>query len=125
MTRTRLIVSAAVVLAAGQAAAHGPFDGFWAIEPDWCGNEAGTTDQVPLMIDLPIVRGHESQCVIDSFQRIGGGDAWRTELSCTGEGETWTRRSMFGLDRAADGRPRRLVEIDLDEGTVSVFTRCD
>lgn len=125
MTPARFAISALLALAASPALAHGPFDGFWAFDPEICDNERGTTDMVPLMIDFPVIEGYESRCMFDSMQRIGEGDAWRAELSCTGEGDTWSRTAMFALDRDIEGNIRRLIDIDLDDGMVMVFEPCD
>jgi hypothetical protein len=46
-------------------------------------------------------------------------------MTCRGEGEEVTRRSIFGLDRDVDGNPRQLVEIDLGDGMVIVRQPCD
>jgi hypothetical protein len=125
MPIARFAFAAVLWIGVVPAVAHGPFDGFWAFDPDICGNDRGTTDLVPIMIDFPHIQGYESQCTFETMERIGEGDAWRAELTCSGEGETWTRKAMFALDRDIEGSIRRLIEIDLDDGLVMVFEPCD
>lgn len=125
MTPARLSIAVLLALGAAPALAHGPFDGFWAFDPEICENERGTTDLVPIMIDLPVIEGYESHCVMDRIERIAEGETWYVDLTCTGEGETWTRETLFALDRDVDGNVRRLIEIDLEFGTATVFSKCD
>lgn len=68
---------------------------------------------------------YESACEIAEIEAIGTQDlAWRVERSCRGEGETWTVRSVFAIDRNIAGNPRQLIEIDLDNGYVIVRQHC-
>ena len=69
---------------------------------------------------------HESVCEIAAIEAIGAqGAAWRVTRACAGEGEKWTVRSIFAIDRDMAETPRQLIEIDVDNGYVIVRQHCD
>lgn len=109
------------ILVTSPALAAGPLDGRWFFE---CG--VGGGDVVPTVIaDARVVR-YESECTITDLSPVGSRDrVWRAAATCSGEGETWEEDSLYALDPDADGQPRRLVVIDMTEGFVNVYRRCD
>jgi hypothetical protein len=42
--RAFLLVAPTLLALAGPAKAEGPFDGYWSLDPEWCGNDGGQTD---------------------------------------------------------------------------------
>lgn len=123
MIRSSVVVA---FLAISGAAFAGPLDGRWAMTPEDCGLAPGMGDRVPLTISGDMFKAYESQCTIAGVEEIGGLDsAWRVTRTCSGEGDTWSIRSIFAIDRDATNAPRQLVEIDLDEGYVIVRQYCN
>lgn len=122
MIRTCLVAAIMVVSVAAVAA---PFDGRWALDRDDCRSSPGSGDSVPVTIGGNRMDFYESTCEIGAVEAIGAQDsAWRVTRTCGGEGETWTVRSIFAIDRDAAGAPRQLIEIDVDNGYVFVRQRC-
>jgi hypothetical protein len=114
------------VLFMSASAVAGPLDGRRALSRDDCRRAPGTSARVPLSIAGNRMDFYESVCEIAAVEPIGAQDAaWRVERSCGGEGESWTVRSIFAIDRDAAGAPRQLIEIDLDKGYVIVRQHCD
>ena len=52
-------------------------------------------------------------------------DAWRVKLTCSGEGETWTREALFAIDRGTETRRPQWIDIDMETGSVIVRQYCD
>jgi hypothetical protein len=112
--------------ALGEAALATPFDGRWVWDKSICANQPGSGDVVASVYEGDTVSHYESRCTITKTTPIGTQEsAWEIEMNCSGEGEEFALRSIFGLDRDVDGNPRQLVEIDLDDGMVIVRQRCD
>lgn len=121
----RACIGAAAILASGAAIA-GPLDGRWALDSEDCARQPGTSDRVPVTIAGDTMDFYESACEIGQIEPIGEQDAaWRVSRTCGGEGERWTVRSIFAIDRDTAGTPRQLIEIDLDDGFVIVRQYCD
>lgn len=121
----RPAILAATLLLAAPAAAHGPFDGYWAEDPEWCGEDMFYSRNSPLMLDLPLIQGYFGECVIETFEPVAeGGDAWRAGLSCSGEGQEWTDERLFAVDRDDDGAPQTLVEIGLGDVRLRILHLC-
>lgn len=116
-----------VLSAVAASAAERPFDGRWGFDAESCALQPGESDLVPTVIANDEIRYYESHCRIESVEPIGGENtaAWRVQLSCSGEGETWTSEEIFAIDYGTDGRPRQLIEIDLEYGMVVVRQACD
>ena len=124
----RWIPLTAFLLAAATspALAQGPLDGRWAWAPDICANEPGSSDMVPSVFAGNEINHYESHCTITGMTAIGtAGAAWEATMDCAGEGEEWSRRSIFAIDRTEAGEPRLMIEIDRDEGYVVVRHYCD
>lgn len=120
----RLAFAGVCVVLAGTAIA-GPLDGRWAMSRDDCRLDPGTSDRIPVTIADDRMDFYESICEISAIEEIGGqASAWRVARECRGEGEVWTVSSIFAIDRDADGAPRQLIEIDLNEGLVIVRQHC-
>jgi hypothetical protein len=69
----------------------------------------------------------ESECTITKISPIGEREpasVWRVETACSGEGENWTKDSVFAIERDANGIARQLVEIEMNEGYVVVLQAC-
>jgi hypothetical protein len=112
------------------AAAHAeplPFDGRWGWNVDTCAYEPGESDMVPLVIADGEMRYYESLCTIDSVAPLAreDGSAWTVKMSCGGEGETWTEKSIIALDDGAGERRPQLIDIDTESGSVTVRQDCD
>lgn len=108
------------------AAVAAPFDGRWALDSDDCRNRPGAGDRVPVTIARNRMDFYESACEISALEAIAAqGSAWRVTRTCGGEGETWTVRSIFAVDRDMAGEPRQLIEIDVDNGYVIVRQHCE
>lgn len=118
--------AASILVVVVPAVAHGPFDGFWAVDPAWCDADMVGTPEAPIMVDLPVIESALGQCIVESFEALGtgDGDAWRASVSCTGEGDEWEHDAIFAVGRDADGAPQTLVEIELEHGIVQIYRRC-
>lgn len=123
----RALVSTVVLVAMSAAAtASGPLDGRWALSQDDCRRDPGSSDRVPVIIAGDRMDFYESACEIAAIEAIGTQDsAWRVSRTCRGEGENWTVKSIFAIDRDIAGTPRQLIEINLDSGYVFVRQHCD
>jgi len=112
----------------GGLAAAGPlpFEGRWGWTEEACDLRPGESDMVPMEIADGEISYYESHCTIDRVEPVGSGDgsAWTVTTRCTGEGETWTSRSIFAVDDRGDDRRRQLVDIDLGTGFVVVRQDC-
>jgi hypothetical protein len=118
--------AAVVVFVVSTAAAANPLDGRWGLSRDDCRRAPGTSDRVPVTIAGTRMDFYESVCEIAAIEAIGGQDAaWRVSRNCRGEGESWTVRSIFAIDRDIAGTARQLIEINLDSGYVVVRQHCD
>ena len=112
-----------VLLLAGTASAFAeyPFEGSWAYD---CTVSGG--DVVPTAIEPGRIVYYESECTIDKVDDMGrGGQVWTLTTTCSGEGETWQRVMVLGLEPEGQGKPQRLVELDFDFGSVQVHERCE
>ncbi len=115
----RLLVTVLGLALGSTAAMAQTANGIWALLPEDCD---GGFPPGNMVVDLKegYIAFYESDCTIESWEAVGIWDAaWRAELSCTGEGETWTVNALFAIDAPFDGAPIRLVEIDLDDGFVT------
>lgn len=124
----RAVISALLALVAGtsSATAAGPLDGRWGLSVDDCRRAPGTSDRVPVVVAGNRMDFHESVCEIAAIEPIGSQNAaWRVSRTCRGEGENWTVRSIFAIDRDIAGTPRQLIEINLDSGYVIIRQRCN
>lgn len=125
----RLIAGLILVpfLAGGALAQPLPFDGRWGWNVDACAYKAGESDMVPVVIANGEIQYYESHCTIERIEPVGldGGTAWRVEMACGGEGETWTAESILAIDDGAGERRRQLIDIDMDSGAVTVRQDCD
>ena len=103
------------------AMAEYPFEGAWAYD---CGIQGG--DIVPIRISPNEISYYESQCTLDRVEPLGErGQIWSLSASCSGEGETWPRDFILALEPDGQGKPARLVELDLAFGSVQVHERCE
>jgi hypothetical protein len=111
--------------ASGTAVA-GPLDGQWALERQDCTVSPGTSDRVSLAITDTRMEFYESACEMTAIEPIGSqGSAWRVTRTCRGEGETWTVSSIFALAPQPAASPRQLIEIELENGYVTIRHQCD
>ena len=125
----RLLTGLALLpLLAGAALAESlPFDGRWGWAVDTCAFKPGDSDMVPTVIADGAIQYYESYCTIDSVVPLvrEDGAAWTVAMSCGGEGETWSAKSIFAIDDGAGERRRQLIDIDLESGFVTVRQDCD
>jgi len=113
--------AALLLFASSPALAAQPFDGEWYLE---CGAQTG--DMVPTVIEDGTIERYESECEITDTAPIGSRDqAWRVTASCEGEGEKWIEHMILGLDLDVDQKPRQLIAIDMDQGFVLTYRKCD
>lgn len=76
------------------ASAQAPdINGLWAHNGSGCDRSA-PTDLVPILIEDGRISFYESACTISSLEPIGFGTASMMTLTCSGEGESWTRTAM-------------------------------
>lgn len=103
------------------ALAEHPFEGAWAYD---CSVQGG--DIVPMKITPKDITYYESQCTLDRVEALGQqGQVWSLSATCSGEGETWPRDFLLALEPDGQGKPARLVELDLAFGSVQVHERCE
>jgi len=121
----RVFLALAIMVVSSVAGAT-PFDGRWALDRDDCRNAPGAGDRVPVTIAGNRMDFYESVCEIGAIEAIGAQDsAWQVTRTCGGEGETWTVRSIFAMDRDLAGKPLQLIEVELDNGYVIVRQHCE
>lgn len=113
-------------LAYGAATADSDLDGLWSLDPEWCGNDPGETDHVPMSVTLPMLLTHDSECDVQSLEPLGiQPAAWRAELLCrAGGGERHGTTAILALGRHYDGNVDQLVRIDYDDTRVLLYWRC-
>jgi hypothetical protein len=122
MSRLPIVVLA--ILLSGAAAAS-PIDGRWAWSSEGCNVAEGSGDVGPNVFSGDTLRYFESECKIVKIEPIGDqAAAWRAQTQCSGEGEEWTNDSVFAIDRDSDGNARQLVEVDMEDGFVTVLQAC-
>ncbi len=69
---------------------------------------------------------YESGCDITSWNAVGTyGGVWTATLACSGEGETWTTKAIFGLSEGFDDVPDQLAVIYLADGFTTIYRRCE
>ena len=118
----RFPVALVFLLGATPALADGPFDGKWAFDTRSCASNEDDT----VIIGDGRVTYYESECDIGGVEPIGdSGAAWRAQLTCAGEGETWTNETIFAIDRGTGEERRQLIEINMADGWVVVRQPCD
>lgn len=121
----RVVLASIGFLAATGIASAETLDGRWALYAEGCGEQFN--DGI-LVIDTAAgtLRYWESECTLTALTPIGVGEAaWRTTMSCAGEGETWQRDAILAIDVPLDGvGTARLVEIDITDGYVVSHVRC-
>ena len=121
---SRLPIVALAILLSGAAAAS-PIDGRWAWNSEGCSVVEGSGDVGPNVFSGDTLRYFESECKIVKIEPIGDqAAAWRARTQCSGEGEEWTNDSVFAIDRDSDGNARQLVEVDMEDGFVTVLQAC-
>lgn len=104
-----------------------PYEGRWAQEVDWCANTRDSgTDQVPVEITATEIHFYEGDCEIAAIEDIGVWDtAWRADLVCRSEGETFDLEMIMAIGGGEQGSPPRfLTQIHLDEGFVQILYAC-
>jgi hypothetical protein len=116
-TGLAMLLGSATVLAAS-------LDGRWGFSVGSCDEPDGidvmTIDTVAGTIDF-----YESLCTFTELAEIGTyGLAWQATLSCSGEGETWTVKTLFGISEVFDETADRLAMIGLADGFTSIYFRC-
>jgi hypothetical protein len=121
----RAILAAAALLAGTSLASAQVLDGRWSIFGDSCSNlyadDLMTLDTVAGQIGF-----YESGCDIRSLNAIGDYQSvWTASLACSGEGETWTEKVIFGLVQSYDEGPDQLALIYLTNGFTTIYQRCE
>ena len=112
-----------LLLGTSTAMAH-ILDGRWAFFAEACTSEFSDATFTVNIADGEILYW-ESGCSLGQITAIGEwGEVWRAALACSGEGETWTTDTIFGLQQGFDGEADRLVQIDLNDGFVMIAVRC-
>ena len=118
-----LLATFGLLLGTSTAMAH-MLDGRWAFFAEACTAEY-TDATFTVNIADGEIRYWESGCNLGQITTIGEWDeVWRSALTCSGEGETWTTDTIFGLQQGFDGTADRLVQIDLNDGFVMIAVRC-
>lgn len=119
------ILFASVALIAGTTLASAEVvDGRWSIFGASC-NDQYADDIMTLDTVAGEIVFYESGCYIRNFTAIGVyGGAWSALLDCSGEGETWTTKVMFGFMQGYDAEPDRLALIYLTDGFTTIYQRC-
>ncbi|MEQ9811163.1 MAG: hypothetical protein RLO50_00160 [Azospirillaceae bacterium] len=121
MNRALPLVAAACALATGSALAQPyGFEGVWGRVDLGC---TGDGDRVPTEITSRELRFYESSCAIARVAPLGpGGESWRIEARCAGEGEEWP--AAYILARHRHGDDDWLTMIDATEGYAWLLAAC-
>lgn len=96
-TLWRLPLRRALILAAflPSAALSGPLDGVYDVSEEACGKEFSDGR---ITIAEPDIFYHESSCTMANGQPLEGfRTAWVYDLTCQGEGDTWSERAILSL----------------------------
>lgn len=120
----RITLAGLAILLGSTTVLAATLDGRWGFGLESCGEPDGidvmTIDTAGGTIDF-----YESRCTFTELAGIGTfGLAWRAALTCSGEGETWTVKSLLGISEAYDDTADRLAMIDVTDGFTSVYYRC-
>lgn len=113
------LLSLVLALAAGMAQAQSAadFDGDWALgNPDTCTRDTQSPD-LALSIREGVMAGYGAACGMYDAADIEGTGAIAFEMECGAEGEHWTSRAIFMVDR--EGRLAYFWD-----GTITVLDRC-
>jgi hypothetical protein len=124
--RLAIAVLAAATPACGPALADSRLDGLWSLDPEWCGNDPGQTDHVPMSISLPRLLTHDSECEVQALEPLGiQPAAWRADMLCrAGSGEPVPTSAILALGRYYDGTVDHLIRIDFDDTRVLFYRPC-
>jgi len=119
------IAIAGLAIVLGPATAFAAvLDGRWGLSVEAC-NEPDAVEVMTIDTAAGTIDYYESVCDISDLAGIGTlGLAWRASLSCSGEGETWSVKSLLGIEEAYDGGLDRLAMIDVTDGFTSIYHRC-
>lgn len=110
MTRLALLLALLPAAAAAQS-----LEGRFALDPAAC--EAADETR-PIVVTPGAIDFHESRCTLADPEPVAGlGGATLFAMTCTGEGETWTRRVL--LAPLLDGGLARV-----EEGFAATYVRC-
>jgi hypothetical protein len=120
----RLAISAAALVAGMSVASAAVLDGRWSIVPGSCDAEYAddimTIDTVAEQIGF-----YESGCDIADLRQVGQFEgAWTATLQCSGEGETWIDKVVFGYFAPFDGGEDQLALIYMNDGYAVIYRRC-
>lgn len=113
--------TAVLLLCMTSAIAAAPFDGKWGHDQATCDADEGDT----VTVANGQITYYESQCDIGPINPIGDSNsAWRAELTCSGEGETWVDDTIFAIDRGNGEEVLQLIEINMTDGSVVARKPC-
>ena len=129
--RIAIPLLATVFLASPVVAESMPFAGTWTTSTKNCqtARRTGRYANDTMRISAKGFRWHESSCRIVKTVpgRMAPPDVWHLRLSCSGEGETWTRDMVLVLRvkkvRRGWQYANRLVTVEPD-GTAYRYVRC-
>jgi hypothetical protein len=124
-----IALAAALFLGLTPAGQASPLDGRWAFDRADCAIASGASDMMPREIKGDRIVSYGSLCTMQSLVPIGtAGMVWRVKLTCHDEGEDADEKTkentIFALHNDSNGRPLMLIEIDLDDGSVTGLYPC-
>jgi hypothetical protein len=120
----RIAMTGLAIVLGSTTAFAAVLDGRWGLTVESCAEPDGI-DVMTIDTTAGTINHYESLCTFTELAEIGTyGLAWRAALSCSGEGETWTVKSLLGISEVFDGTADRLAMIDLTDGFTSVYFHC-
>ena len=119
LVRQALFPALLMLLPLAAFAQDGAFDGDWAAgDPMLCDMSGGDSVNFALRIRGDRFFGLETECRMNNPVTVPGIGGVLHEMACTGEGDSWSYRAFFMIDR--DGQ---LVMIS--DGSAHIYPRCE
>ena len=121
----RFVLSGLGVLLGSSAALAASLDGKWGLTIEAC-REPNQIEVVTIDTGAGTIGYYESLCTLRELGAVGDFDnTWQALQVCSGEGETWTDKTILGVFEPFDGTPDRLALIDMTNGFTAIYLRCE
>ena len=120
----RIAISGLVIVLSSSTVLAAVLDGRWGLTPAGCDGR-NTTEAMTIDTANRTIGYYESRCDLNEIVEIGAlGLAWQATLVCSGEGETWTVKSVLGVFQPFDGTVDRLAMINVTDDFTTIYSRC-
>ena len=121
----RFVLSGFGVLLGSSAALAASLDGRWGLSVEACGEPNGI-EVVTIDTGDGTIGYYETLCTLRGLAAVGDFDnTWQALQVCSGEGETWTEKTVLGVFEPFEEAPDRLALIDMTNGFTAIYFRCE